>query len=800
MIREHETRSGRASSAWLAFLVLGTLLGHPPDTLAENLIQDGSSFEAGLDGCALGLLGGRLDGECASVVLEPDATTAAHGKYSLKFVRPETHDNRYALCYKPVALRPGRAYTLSAYLKGQEEGAMVGLILGGFPSREQRQPGVGAKPKQEMIRLTRQWQRYELHIPSLPPSAPADGAADLSLYYVAVSPGPRGSTFWIDAVQLDEGDKATPFATDKPLELSVTTQTPGNVFCPGDTVTPNVQLYLAKAPGAVQVTCRAVDVLGQVLTASRKTVHVPKDGHATAALDSIPARQRAWMMLEVTATADGREEKEYLSVAVVEKTPPPLADQPCQFGFDLNAITSPDDLGAQARWQPSNMHMNLDRVLRLASQSGVSWIRMADIVRWQRGRSCETSPGKFVFYDDVVKAVKGYGLAMMATLANANAREDFCPEWADSGRKSRLAPLPTQEAWRRYIRAMVDHYKQDIKHWEIINEPNTAILAEDYLPLLQAAYEEAKAADPQCKVVGICATSDFFGGEYDPYGYVRRVAEGGGLKSLDIVSAHTLCKGRPWQSRSREALSWEYIASLLDVMRQYASGKTFPIWNTEGVKYAAWTDRPNIRHATAEYATRRMNRNTVVSQRLAAAYVVRDSVIEFCSGANVLFLWEFRNAHVNANIAFVGALGLMDWFGFDGTPQAKFAAINALTEKLHGARPVEHFGLSPRVRCAVFQSPTQVFALLWREDQDETDSRTYLLPVEGSLEVQDLFGRPFAAESKAGRTQVPVSEVPVYLIAPPDTDARTLVGLIRAAAKQVDFSRDTPLENRMIRR
>ena len=767
---------------------------------AENLIQDGSSFEVGLDGCALGLLSGRFHRECGSVVLEPDATTAVHGKYSLKFVRPESSANRYALCYKPVALRPGRAYTLSAYLKCQDEGGLVGLILGGFPSRERRQPGVGAKSQQEMVRLTRQWQRCELHIPSLPPSAPADGAVDLSLYYVAISPGPRGSTFWIDAVQLDEGDKARPFATDKLLELSVTTQTPGNVFYPGDVITPRVQLYLADVPGAVQVACRAVDVLGQVLATSRKIVQVPKDGHASATLEGIPARQRAWMMIEVMATAGGREEKEYLSVAVVEKTPPPLADQPCQFGFDLNAITSPDDLGAQASWQPSNMHMNLDRVLRLAAQSGIGWIRMADIVRWQRGRTCETSPGKFVFHDDAVKAVRGYGLAMMATLANANAREDFCPEWADSGRKSRLAPLPTQEAWRRYIRTMVSHYKLDIKHWEIINEPNTAMLAEDYLPLLEAAYEEAKAADPQCKVIGICATSDFFGGEYDPYGYVRRVAEGGGLKSLDIVSAHTLCKGRPWQSRSRATLSWDYIASLLDVLRKYPPGKTFPIWNTEGVKYAAWMDRPNIRHTTAEYAARRMNRNAVVSQRLAAAYVVRDSVIEFCSGANVLFLWEFRNAHVNANIAFVGALGLMDWFGCEGTPQAKFVAINTLTEKLHGAKPVEHFGLSPRVRCAVFQSPGHIFAMLWREDQDETDSRTYVLPMEGGVEVQDLFGRPLATESKAGRAQVPVSEVPVYLIAPTGTDARALVGLIQAAAKQADLSHDVPLENRLIRR
>ncbi|MCX7012955.1 MAG: hypothetical protein NTW86_10430 [Candidatus Sumerlaeota bacterium] len=43
----------------MALLALATVWGHSPDARAENLITGGSSFEAGLDSCALGTLAGR---------------------------------------------------------------------------------------------------------------------------------------------------------------------------------------------------------------------------------------------------------------------------------------------------------------------------------------------------------------------------------------------------------------------------------------------------------------------------------------------------------------------------------------------------------------------------------------------------------------------------------------------------------------------------------------------------------------------------------------------------------------------
>jgi len=757
---------------------------------ANNLITDGASFEAGLDGCALAILQGWLHRECADVRLETDSTTAVDGGRSLKFTRPPKSWNRYGLFYKPVALRPGRAYTLSAYAKCAEDGGEFSLMLGGFPEQARKRPGLSGKPQMQICRLTKQWQRFELRVAALPESAPVDGREGFGLYYVGLLPGGAGTTFWIDAVQLEEGKAATPFSTGKAVELSLASNRPGNLFFPGETITPVAQVYAPKADGPLELSWRAVDLFGDQVAASQETISLTVDKHATVRLEPITVPCRAWLMIEVTASCGGHEEKEYLNVAVIEKLSPPLADQPCQFGFNYNHLTSPDDFGADAKWDASNQHLCLDRVFRLAQQSGVRWVRGADMFRWERHRDfgCEVEPGKFIFYDDTVKAIKNYGLEIMGTLGNANARENFCPEWARSGKESRLAPIPKLDLWQRYIRTLVSHYRHEIKHWEIINEPNTAFWAKDYLPLLQAAYVEAKAADSQCTVIGICATTDQSG---DPYGYIRSVAEGGGLQQLDAVSVHTPCKGRPWQSRS-EAMSWDYIADLGGMLKKLAPEKTLPIWNTEGIKYGSWTDRPNIPHATSDYAMMRHNRNMVLPQRLAAAYAMRDCIIEFCSGMRVLFLWEFRNTVQTANIAYAGALGMMDWFGYDGTPQAKFVALNALAEKLRGARPVEQFGLSPQVRCAVFDGPPGPFAIVWRENRDETDLVSYPLPVKARVEAQDIFGRP------VGPAPVKISETPVYLVAGKDTTASALSAAVKEAGKQVRFTADKPLENKRV--
>ena len=54
-----------------------------------------------------------------------------------------------------------------------------------------------------------------------------------------------------------------------------------------------------------------------------------------------------------------------------------------------------------------------------------------------------------------------------------------------------------------YVHAAVTHYKERVKHWEILNEPGY-LRPEDYAKLLAVAYRACKDADPMCHVIGGC--------------------------------------------------------------------------------------------------------------------------------------------------------------------------------------------------------------------------------------------------------------------------------------------------------
>lgn len=190
---------------------------------------------------------------------------------------------------------------LSVSAKCAEEGGELGLMLAGFPDEARKMPGIRNRPQMQLCRLTKQWQRFELRVAELPESAPTDGKEGLDLYYIAFLPGGAGTTFWIDAVQLEEGKAATPFSAGKTLELSLASNRPGNLFFPGETITPVAQLYAPKIAGPVELSWRVVDLLGDEVAEGRKTVTLPSDRHATVSLEPIVATRRAWLTIEVTA-------------------------------------------------------------------------------------------------------------------------------------------------------------------------------------------------------------------------------------------------------------------------------------------------------------------------------------------------------------------------------------------------------------------------------------------------------------------------------------------------------------------
>lgn len=70
-------------------------------------------------------------------------------------------------------------------------------------------------------------------------------------------------------------------------------------------------------------------------------------------------------------------------------------------------------------------------------------------------------------------------------------------------------------AYVNYCKFVVSHFRDEVKYFEIWNEPNITAFnpenrtAADYTKLLKAAYEGIKSVNPNAVVIGgVCATPD----------------------------------------------------------------------------------------------------------------------------------------------------------------------------------------------------------------------------------------------------------------------------------------------------
>jgi polysaccharide biosynthesis protein PslG len=107
----------------------------------------------------------------------------------------------------------------------------------------------------------------------------------------------------------------------------------------------------------------------------------------------------------------------------------------------------------------------------------------------------------FSRYDKLISAIKAHNLEILAVLQyNKEDRKD--------GREIWNHPPDSFEEFAAYVGATVARYKNQIKHWEIWNEPNMSVYwagpkdgLKRYLRLLKLSYAAAKAADPSCFVM-----------------------------------------------------------------------------------------------------------------------------------------------------------------------------------------------------------------------------------------------------------------------------------------------------------
>ena len=107
------------------------------------------------------------------------------------------------------------------------------------------------------------------------------------------------------------------------------------------------------------------------------------------------------------------------------------------------------------------------------------------------------------------------------------------PKWNTRDPRGTL-PVNNIEGWGRYCGEVVRHCKGRIKSWEVWNEPPNGTgkdqTAADYAKIVVAAYDAAKAADPDCRV-GIAAKSVAIT-------YLDQAIKAGAKGHFDYVTLH----------------------------------------------------------------------------------------------------------------------------------------------------------------------------------------------------------------------------------------------------------------------
>ena len=147
-----------------------------------------------------------------------------------------------------------------------------------------------------------------------------------------------------------------------------------------------------------------------------------------------------------------------------------------------------------------------ERTYEHVGRLGVKWARCQ--TGWAR---TETKPGvyDFAWLDDVVDSLLKVGVQPWFNFGYGNRL--YTPDAPDASAVG-WAPVFTpqaREAWVRYTRALAEHYRDRVRHWEIWNESNIKVFwqpskpsPEDYVELVKLTVPAITQAIPNAVIVG----------------------------------------------------------------------------------------------------------------------------------------------------------------------------------------------------------------------------------------------------------------------------------------------------------
>lgn len=686
-----------------------------------------SSFECGTAGWGSYSPTIRMWGNMFRLHGEIDDTTAVHGRRSLRIPIAKGKAPSYAFdyydavsaeAYTVVAghigwmpVKQGDPYVISCYMKADRDGVPALLLAQDSHKRIQRQS----------VTVGKEWKRYQY-------------VCRPTGDYMWVGAGPdltdsdeKEATLWLDAVQVESGRQASDYMTRETVETFLVADEQGYVFTDPDA---GASVRLVACNNHAD---KDFDVRG------RLTVKDFRDTVIAEQAVSLKVERQSVAERRLTELAKGR-----LGFFRVEWSPEGV-DTP----YALAART------AVIRKYPHNdsaFGMNhaypWDFMLDLSRMAGLTWMRDWS-VKWD---AVQPQPGPFDFsgVDPIVDRVMDRDLRLLmlfpfpsASWASEADEATVREHGGDSRymqRRMKVAALPKKrEEYRAYLEQSVDHYRERVQFYEVMNEPLYTTYSvpqkfgyemKDYVDLLHHSYETIKRRQPGSVVLGGMGT---WAGSH----WVHEFIEADGLRWCDVMDIHLY----PFT-----VTPTVYADELRDcVNRMKARGQMRPIWLTEFGCYA--DDDPH--QVPSTIGDTAMAKSNWATEHEAAQGLVKTAAVFLSHGVEKIFFHSGSSGTLN------GSSGSGIFFEYGGAPRKMYPALAAVSVLLGPKwEPLPAASSSGKLRVYAFRTPRGVVAIAWSEDASPVK-----LARPGGVRAYDLMGNAIPAGTLSVGTE------PIYLVA-----------------------------------
>jgi cellulose/xylan binding protein with CBM9 domain/carbohydrate binding protein with CBM4/9 domain/glycosyl hydrolase family 39 (putative alpha-L-iduronidase) len=764
--------------------VMAVLLGLCATVQAENLIKNGD-FETGMRGW--GVYSRRYYSQSKDFVPPRCADDfAVHGKKSLKITKQGAgaHD----LVSAPIKLESGKCYTLSFYVRSN----IPGKKISGAMHITGKTTGSDGLFGSFAIDRRKSWQRVTRTFTVSEAPAKRGFQNRYCVRIRAVAPADQDGSVWFDGFQIEENNAATDFnpANNISIGMAATPENRSPIYYTGEGISAKCSVYSIKDEKNMTLEFILENYYYGTRKLLRKEACEIRKNESIESVIKLPLQPRGsyklWAELK-DSKGNIKAKTEFLFGVITEEKDAEFKEDSF-FGIHLPSARVVDwrkFWGTKPRYELMfTGQVEPDRQFKLARDIGAKWLRTFKLFHMAFIHP-EENKFNFEAAEDYMALAEKHKLKVMPILGDQLGNSQWkrwgtcfsaIPPWARSEKKSlggssrgHGQQLPDLKKFKEHARKLAEHYKGRITAWEIWNEPAVKMRGNEYMPLLKAAHDGIKQADPNATVVGLCGTGDLGG---DPLGWVKQslAFSKNPRELMDVISVHTYASPADNEENSIKKL-FEIVAD------KTSDGKPLPVWNTEvgTATIPAYHDIKPERVAYSRFMT--------TPPRDQANALIGKELMQMALGIqkHFYFILGFGVGHLGPGS---GTFNLLE---YDGAPRPALVAYDAMTEIMEGAKFKEQIDLSSNDFCGAFSKGDKNIVFCWNFGKKRKVYDIACTP-EG-IDVLDIMGNPIPRELSKKGFKITFSKRPFYMIM-----SKEKYKVLKNALEKLEFDRSYSID------